>query len=510
MDDKPPNVTDDLLPSLNAVVEQIRILAAEHSELRAAIRRLAEAVLRSTEEPRAAAETPPSVEVVPEQATAAPAVTVAAPARPLHEPLPTVSGIEVPVGWLKQEAIADADLPLIEARCRLKAEGARWAAERHRRMTEGVDFRTDIEPRDREIIEQEKSLQGCFLWMNHASKAPSPTDLTLWEDVAGCFDALGAGISLVRTLFGDPDHDRGLFERSLDLLAESQSALRVAIENIDANPDTDQEAIFGWLRITAAQQQIFIERFMRIADRGDPQGWADLSDRIEKVDLELQQVRQREKQRQAWINRLRYHTSRIRSAGGGEHDWRRVAETVAEMITDGVPPSNIQIRELLLPIIDSLPEEVGVPEGFQLVLREIDRFLATCTPSASEAFPAISSEVKQVARLLHGKSALLIGGDQRPYAKETLRNALNLRELTWITTREHESLDIFEPYVARSDVALVLLAIRWSSHSYGEVRQFCQRYGKPLVRLPGGYGPNQVAFQVLRQCGDRLRGSRQE
>ena len=38
------------------------------------------------------------------------------------------------------------------------------------------------------------------------------------------------------------------------------------------------------------------------------------------------------------------------------------------------------------------------------------------------------------------------------------------------------TLSIFASFV----VALVILAIRWSSHSYGEVKQFCERYGKPL------------------------------
>src|SRR5262249_32543970 len=63
----------------------------------------------------------------------------------------------------------------------------------------------------------------------------------------------------------------------------------------------------------------------------------------------------------------------------------------------------------------------------------------------------------------------------------------------------------FEPYVARPDVAVVVLAIRWSSHSFGEVKEFCDQYGKPLGRLPGGYNPNQVALQILGQCSERLR-----
>ena len=65
---------------------------------------------------------------------------------------------------------------------------------------------------------------------------------------------------------------------------------------------------------------------------------------------------------------------------------------------------------------------------------------------------------------------------------------------------------MFEPYVARPEVALVLLAIRWSSHSFGDVKRFCDDHGKPMVRLPGGYGVNQVAAQILAQCGERLRG----
>ena len=57
-------------------------------------------------------------------------------------------------------------------------------------------------------------------------------------------------------------------------------------------------------------------------------------------------------------------------------------------------------------------------------------------------------------------------------------------------------------------VAVVLLAIRWSNHDYDNVRDYCERYGKPLVRLPGGYNANQVAHHILMQAGDRLRDAR--
>lgn len=110
-----------------------------------------------------------------------------------------------------------------------------------------------------------------------------------------------------------------------------------------------------------------------------------------------------------------------------------------------------------------------------------------------------------MARLLEGRSMVLIGGDRRPGSHQALKDAFGLRELIWIETREHQSIDGFEPYVAQPDVAVVVLAIRWSSHSFGEVRAFCDRHGKPLVRLPGGYNPNQVAAQIMAQCSERLR-----
>jgi len=98
----------------------------------------------------------------------------------------------------------------------------------------------------------------------------------------------------------------------------------------------------------------------------------------------------------------------------------------------------------------------------------------------------------------------MIGGERRASSAEALEQALGLRELIWIETREHQTHAVFEPYVARDDVAVIVLAIRWSSHGFGEVKAFCDKYGKPLVRLPAGYSPNQVAYHLVRQVGDRL------
>ena len=170
-----------------------------------------------------------------------------------------------------------------------------------------------------------------------------------------------------------------------------------------------------------------------------------------------------------------------------------------------MPPSHREIRDLLLPIIDQAPDRDELPQSFRLVLREIDRFLATrssqalCLPNQETG-----EEVKEVARLLGGKTIVLIGGRRRRDSQEALRKAFGLGSLLWVETREHQSVDSFKPMIARPEVAMVLLAIRWSSHGFGEIRHLCEYHGKPLVRLPGGYSPNQVAAQILAQSSEQL------
>jgi hypothetical protein len=113
------------------------------------------------------------------------------------------------------------------------------------------------------------------------------------------------------------------------------------------------------------------------------------------------------------------------------------------------------------------------------------------------------AEVLQVRSLLRDQTVVLIGGERRQAAANALCTAFELRELIWIEGHDQTYTD-FEPQDARGEVAVVLLAIRWSRHGFGEVKEFCDRYNKPFVRLLGGYNPNQVAHTILNQIGQRL------
>lgn len=527
-------MSDELLKAVTSLAERLVTLAAHDEGLRADLNALARAIAAATE--RAAhpaalgADGPPGASEAgltegpePGPATAEPVLGV--PTQPedaqavsahARLPLPELTlgqprpvAIEIrpePRPRAPQEPAPGADLLAIESRCRLKAEGIRWAATRSRRLAEGADFRVEIAPRDRDLLDRAKSLADCYLWMN--TPEFTVVEPALIDDAAGCFEAVADSLALVRDLIVDIEKNREFFEQALDVLAEAQSALRVAVDRLGARPDSDQFQAYQWLRATAAAEQIYIRRYMRLDDPADPSRMAETAQRIEALDARIHDSRQRVKGRKSRISQLRYHAKLIGENKGGDHDWRKLFEAVTDLVEGGTPPSSVEVREALFPVIDkmdSMPEHDAAPHAFQLVLREVDRYLASRLSTAELSSGHVPSvEVAQARSLLGGKTAVLIGGSRRPDAHDALCAAFGLNELIWVETREHESIDRFEALVARAEVALVLLAIRWSSHSFGEVKRFCERYGKPLVRLPAGYNPNQVASQILAQCSAQL------
>ncbi|QDV34378.1 hypothetical protein [Tautonia plasticadhaerens] len=495
---------------IEAEAERLLSLAAGDADLRAELRALAQVILAATEEP------PPSVVPAegshPDPAPALPdadeaqAVPSGGPRgpEPLHE---LTLGRSRPVSVERHPPSeenggsafdATLDFDEIEARCRLKAEAARHAAARLRRLRGGGDPGGGVAPVNPEVASWADRFTDAFSWRDD-DDGTQPPDISLLDDLGGCFEALAGASALAA---GDGER-RGALGRSLHLLAEAQSAVRSATQHLQAPDDPDQLAAYEWARDAATRHRVFIKRYLRADDLADPARWPDLLARIEAQaggDPRARRHRPR-------VKRLRRHLEAIRRGDDADRDWQEVVEAVDEMVAEGLPPSSKDLRDLLLPAIDDLPDRDDPPEGFRLVLREIDRYLASrADPTEAPVTPEPTPEVQEARRLLGGRSIVLLGGMCRPEARAALREALGLADLVWVETKEHQAVSTFEPVIARPEVALVLLAIRWSSHAFGEVRRYCDLHGTPLVRLPGGYNPNQVAAQIIDQCGERLRG----
>jgi hypothetical protein len=493
------------------VVQRLVLHSKSDPELRQQLRQLAMTLLEETEElpkPLPVEEPMPAAAIEKLETAVA---SEAAPAESIPELISRLTlgragpnTAETKVVYPEQRSVAE-DLALIEARCRLKAEGSRWAATRRRKLATGANFFLDIDPVNRDIIRRAKELPNCFLWMCHPT-GPTPSDLTLIEDVGGCFEALADSIALVRQIQGETEVVHAEFEEALDLMAEAQSALRVAIAAIDGPTDNDQTKAFQWLRATSTEQQIFIQNYMRLDRSADPTRWPGILSRIQDVTRRVEETRRKRSQSKRLMGKLRHKISVVfKEPERAPAEWDSVISTACELLESGTPPSSRELRELLLPAIDLIPEQQSLPEPFQRILTEIDCYLATIPPPETPVLVQPSREIRDAADLLRGKSLVLIGGEKRQGAYRAIKDSLELKNLIWIATRAHESVNSFAPFVARPDVAVVVVAIRWSSHSYGEVKTFCDAHNKPLVRLPAGYNPNQLAAQILAQASQRLR-----
>jgi 3-dehydroquinate dehydratase len=390
----------------------------------------------------------------------------------------------------------------------LKAEASHLAGERERMLLLGSDFATEIAPLVHSAINRAKALPDCYLWMVHPSKAPAAAP-EVFEVLAHCFTNTAKAFQLALELSSTLEAPAELKYRSLEVLAEAQSALRAQVEVLEVGEENDQLAVFQWLRRLTQEERIYLPRHMRKEDPANPANWADLRRRIEELYAQFAEQTDLQRRRRKLWGKIRHKCALLSKGAGSDNDPTILMQAVEELTATGVPPSDPQLRDLLLPCLDTLPERTAGSPGFETVLQEIDRFLADQAQLEEQRKNGRQSTrdtevVDRVAEALRDRAVVLIGGCRRPHSHEALQTAFKLSELIWMETSEHTSVTQFEPYVSRPDVALVLLAVRWSSHSYGEIAQYCERYGKPLVRLPSGYNPNQVASQILRQQGQRL------
>ncbi len=413
------------------------------------------------------------------------------------------------------------DVDLVTSRARLKAEVARWCADR---------LRGEISPNSESryydnVITRAKAYPQCYLWMLDYDGTPA-----LLEYVADCYEAI-AEVAELLPLIPKQRRRPEWAETLLDLAATAQSALHqilpVAGVDVIQNPDPDQDAVFSWLKWYTKTFQKFIPRHMTLRDPADYTKARDIIEQIDKLREELPSLEtaltelpseenaeslQRvmlppSLEAKKHLRTLRYHVGHIiRQSIDPEHHWHRIREEIEALSAAGVPPSNVELRAALLPVVDYFPtdDDFRTPP-VRLVLREIHRYLQqqrAATPVETEQ-KVVFSAVKKVRAMLEGKEVVLIGGDERLYNKQAIEEAFGCH-LTWVPTRPHESLDLFIPYVSRPRVALVMLAIRWSSHSYAGIADLCKQYGKPFIRLPGGYNPNQIAMQILAQYGKSI------
>ena len=525
-------MNDPLTPYLHSALECVLGLARAEGPLRDELRKLAKAYLNLTEGAAPAlvlevceAPSSPPAEVKEEAAPPVappPMPKIVVPAVPA-EPLPSIYDLPFAFKPRFSEPKQATPPPAVEvstrvfnepedpqqigARCQLKADSVRWRVRRSQAIDATNGQVAEFDAERASLIDRAKHLQ-CFLWMIQED-AGLVRDPVAAEELAGSFEATAHTARLAGQALHLRERLRDDFLLALDLFAESQSALRVAVRVFHPHADDDaQLSAFLWLKHATSTYQFYVRRHMKVDDPADPSKWADIIRRVRVLETGVLEVAKKSGQTKKLLGKLKHKVSvLLEDPTGHLDDWAILAETVDLLVMGGVPPSSLDIREHLLPLFDHVPDLEGQHIGFDRALREIERYQANQPVESAPAPPRRDPLIDEATKLVHGKSVLVIGGVPSPSSRQAIKEALNLREVYWPETREHQSIATFEAEVARPDVCLVLLAIRWSSHSFGDVKPWCDQYDKPLVRLPRGYNASQVAKEILDQASERLKRS---
>ncbi|MFN0131156.1 MAG: hypothetical protein ACKVW3_01270 [Phycisphaerales bacterium] len=401
----------------------------------------------------------------------------------------------------ERSAWEPVDLGVVAQRCSLKARACEAAAKRALATT--PDERRRAQERVDELIPAAKALPDCFLWMFSTDYRVTPADLGVMRP---CFENLALACGVVTRT---PKKDVAEYKEAVTLLAEAQSALRKALQDgWITTPDRDQNDVFFWLRNATQTERIFVERHMKLDDPADPKQWEGLRGRLQELDRKSRAGDNRSREAKKALTKLRFHAAKIANAPteDHEHDWKVVQESAAKLGEYGIVPGDDRLSDALEDVLRVPEAKWGVPEEGRGVLRAVRELTEAESEgeaggSKAQAARTESAAVKRVREWLRGRRAVLIGGERYPHAAARIQRDFGLAELHWLELTEHGRTAPIHPPIADPETAVVWAVIRLTGHLFmDEAAEACRTYGRPLVRLPGGYNPSQIAEQTIAQA----------
>jgi HPt (histidine-containing phosphotransfer) domain-containing protein len=392
------------------------------------------------------------------------------------------------------------------------------------------------------------ALAGC-------SSALSARAVALWPAItdpqqhvtastAEHFRALGWGnLALALDLAGELLAERSRSTASfrselvelLNLTAEAQNAVRVEAEGRELIGEQDQ--VFQWMRAICHEQSegVRIDRFMRRDDRANPEANSDVSMRLQTLAKKIRdRIRQGRllRELEGLVENLKRGAAPGDITGDTRRipvDWTQIDQTVRELLGTGLHENHCGMRDLLLPVVDLIPEPSGgtadhaaetesdsdsesesesesveFSEEFNRVLNSISMHLARSTTVVQHEAEVETEDVQYVRERLAGHSIAVVGGVCKPHASARIQKALKLREVRWLSAGKNDRVCQFETDVR--GMSLVVLITKLIGHKHNDIREFCRNQGVPWVqtRVQGGYSVNQLARLIREQASEYL------
>lgn len=341
------------------------------------------------------------------------------------------------------------------------------------------------------------------------------------------FRNLATILKLTADVFGEGEQGSYLSGSKLFdfllLIAESQSAVRVEALRSGIAAIPEQETAFKWLRYTCSQEEegIMLNRFMRLDDHADPAGHADLQRRIltfcKPISLSIQNHKD--------LHELRSCQKKILADSQqvpGEPNlqlWMQIDSLTTSLVRNGIRHNDTRLRQILLPIIDLLPEQsaedateevtpgIEVSLELQAVAESIADYLKQQNEEVHEDSDAdllVSAELQNARLLLRDKVMVIIGGVCKPHAQQRLIKSLQVKDVRWLRARKQDKVSDFKAKL--TGAAVVVLITKIMGHKHNDVREMCDELKIPYVqtRYAAGYSVNQLVSVILDQASDRL------
>jgi len=409
-------------------------------------------------------------------------------------------------------AMSDIDLALVEKRCRLKAASCRLFIERRAAAADAY-LEREVLDRLNDMIAKAKAMENCFLWVfwRHETQ---PADAVL-SRIAECYDAQADAVALVRRIDAVTDGRRSADEESaFHLLAEANSALRVALEDTWlSDDDRDQAETHVWLRRETADRRVFIDRHMTADDPADPADAADLMWRIKAQGKQLDEREAAAKKIKSALGQIKYHAGQLikgRPEEAPAH-WAKISDAVKRLEGMGVSTTDRRIAEAVGPeaaaawpgSLAGADHMAGIIARASSLKSESEK-ASTKRPRADER--EWSPSVLGVRDLLRGKRMVIIGGERNAEAVQRLTQAFELTEAEWVELTEHGPGTPMRAPINRPDTAVVVVIVKLTGHLHSdEAREYAAAAGKPCVMLSGGYNPERVAAEIMEQASSRLK-----
>jgi hypothetical protein len=335
-----------------------------------------------------------------------------------------------------------------------------------------------------------------------------------WQQLARHYEDLAVAVAAMEwieaTVAGQPPHWLGREGAPLlEAIGATTSLLhRWLRRHLSWAHDNQQDDLFRRLRRLGEEHEQFIRSLQPeefISDDELESLARDLPHRLEA----LQSIHCRKSAQERALSELSALIAE-EGFGGGEGDDDRLCEAAARCLEAKIPATDRSLRERLLDLHWMLEGDPRLTRLHQAVLDEIERRRRKSEEEDTEAgrvdrlddlTPDLRERLAALRSRTRGKIGVMIGGTCREDSRRAIQEALELSELRWPDSDPSDPFDRSAREIARADI---IFLTRFNRQRSKEAIPLCRDQGKLLIRLPSGYGLNQVIAQAYQQLFGRV------